>query len=108
MAPELRIFEDGSTFEFVSPIDMAWQLGIKPPCPSCRRVTRLQNAHGGLMPRCHAISIGDTNSNVAPSSKTLNSGAMSIPQFLTHSPTCATLNRYSRTRCGGNYIIYAI
>ena len=38
MAPELRIFGDGSTFEFVSPIDMAWQLGIKPPCPSCRRV----------------------------------------------------------------------
>ena len=68
MAPELRVFEDGSTFEFVSPIDMAWQLGIKPPCPSCRRVTRLQNAHGGLMPRCHAISIGDTNSNVARSS----------------------------------------
>ena len=30
-------------------------------------LTRLQNAHGGLMPRCHAISIGDTNSNVGRS-----------------------------------------
>ena len=89
------------TFEFVSPIDMAWHLGIKPPCAFCRRVNRLQLGHGGLIPSCHAISIGDTNSNVDPSSKILNSGAMSTPQFLTHSPTCTTLNRYSRTKVRG-------
>ena len=66
MAPELRIFDDGATFEFVSPIDIAWQLGIKPPCPSCGQSIRLQPGHGGVLETRTWTKFVETRCGAAP------------------------------------------